>query len=959
MSDDRHSPEETVIVPSPPPGDATVPSASALDTDSHATVLRGADEPIPHREPASEPTIAGGAPHDPIAARRLGKFQILEELGAGGMGAVYKARQVDLDRIVALKVLHGAGFAGAALVERFQREARAAARLDHPGIVRVYEVGEQAGIRFFAMELVEGENLLSRVRRENSPLQERVRWVRDAALALAYAHEQGLVHRDIKPANLLIDARGVVKVADFGLARDVTAGAGLTVSGEIMGTPQYMAPEQARAQWDLVGPRSDVYSLGATLYELVCDRPPVDAPDLPALIQKVAAGELVPLRTYAPQVSRDLETIVAKCLDAEPARRYASARDLADDLDRFLRFEVISARPSTFWERTSRKVRKNLRRIALLGGVAALLLAGAATVWVLARDAKQEKEAARVQRERMEAMALYERAIDPAHVLAHGGVTEQERLLTESAAKSSTLAEPCLRLGLLCEWTGRPEEAFRWYREAQSRDPSLPEARARIAVLELIVATGPDDERRVDALRIVEELRRDAPEDPYAQFASLFAEATCGSRTPPKMVQAIEALAGRVPDAAVLFAGVRGFPYHPVRTPVFRGVEGLRDLGSAYEHVARVAAADPLHITARMTQGLMRMELGDLAGAESDFRAVTTIAPTWDEAHHDLGRVLLTLGRMTDAIAEFQAAAQTSPSPRNWSHLGVALGLARRFEEALAAIDRSVAADPERNESIALRAMCLLGLGRREEARAELSRYIERGSEYADLLRRADRELAKPAVIMMIQIIRKSLLEFQDVLYLAPRAKVSVRGAIPMVLKDQKVRDMMKSYDAVNDANPAMRDLVQHIPRYEADTPELADFLAILRELLKVKTDLHVGVMLMGFWDKLSHDQELRNLTRLLTPDDYLWRAGLRYRTGNIQGAQADLEEAGRLRGNDPRVHYGLATIWALRGDAQRCADCLWKARQYGWKEFSWIAEDADFAKVRDVPEVRSAVQGK
>ncbi len=954
MSDDLRPPDKTAIVPPPRPADATVPAASAPDADSHATILRDPDGPLPGRPPASEPTLAAGAQPTPVA-RRLGKFQIIEELGAGGMGAVYKARQVDLDRIVALKVLHGAAFASSSLVERFLREARAAARLDHPGIVRVFEVGEEAGIRFFAMELVEGENLLSRVRREAPPLQERVRWVRDAALALSYAHEQGLVHRDIKPANLLVDARGVVKVADFGLARDSAAGAGLTVSGEVMGTPQYMAPEQARAQWDRVGPRSDVYSLGATLYELVCGRPAVEAPDLPGLLQKVAAGELVPLRVHAPQVSRDLETIVAKCLDAEPARRYGSARELADDLDRFLRFEAIHARPSTLWERTSRRVRKNLGRIAFLSSAALLLLGGTAAVWVLGQRAKET----RLKGERLEAMALYEKAIDPEHVLAHGGVAEQERLLTEAVAKSSTIAEPCVRLGLLCEWTGRPEEAFRWYREARRRDPSNAQAPARTAMLCLVVAQGPDDARRDEALAIVAELLRTAPDDPYAQLARLFAEAFAGSSDPPRMVKDVEALAGRVPDARLLLAGLRGFPYHPVRTPVFPGVEGLRDLGAAYEHVARVAAADPLHIPARVAQGLLRLELGDLAGAEADFRAVATIAPSWDEGHYDLGRVLFALGRLPDAIAELEAAARAAPVARNWNHLAVALGLARRFDKALAALDSSAEADPLRDETIALRSMCLIGLGRKEEAKVESDRYVETGSEYAGLLKRGDKDLSKPQVQFVIQIIRRSLLEFQDVLFLAPKAKLSVKSAIPMVLKVDTVRGMMKEYESVNDANPALHDLVLNIPRYEAEVPELGVFLEFLRERLALKVDLHVGVMLMGFWNKLGHDEELRRLTRLLTPDDYLWRAGIRYRSGNLEGAQADLEEAGRLRGNDPRVHYGLATIWALRGEAERCADALWKARQYGWREFSWIAEDADFAQVRDVPEVRSAVQGR
>jgi len=872
----------------------------------------------------------------------------------------YRARQVDLDRIVALKVLHGGTGAGSALIERFLREARAAARLDHPGIVRVYEVGEEEGVRFFAMELVAGENLLSRVRRSAPPLRERVRWVRDAAVALHYAHEQGLVHRDVKPANLLVDDRGVVKVADFGLARDASTSAGLTISGQVMGTPQYMAPEQARGEWTLVGRRADVYSLGATLYELICGAPPVDAADLPSLLQKVAQGEVVPLRARAPQVPRDLETIVSKTLDADPARRYPTALELSEDLDRFLRFEAIRARPSTFWERTSRKLRRNVGRVALAVGAVALVAGGAAFVWSQRSKANRAESLAHAQQEHLAAMAIYAQAGCAEFILAHGGAAAQEKLLLEAIAKSPSFAEPCLRLGLLCEWTGRTEDAFRWYREAIHRAPALAQANARIAVLDLLVSqeAPASDPRRDEANRILEDLAKTAGEDPYARYAILYAEALRGGGDLARVVSDLEALGDRIPDARVLLSGVRGAPFHPTCPPVFPGVASVRDLGAAYEQVSKVVAGDPLHLQARMALGLLRAELGDLFDAESDFRAAATCAPGWARPHYELGRVALSLGRLPDAIAELEAATEAAPSTLHLNALAVVLAISRRYEEALAALDRSLAADPANDDALILHAMALLGLGRREQANAETRRWMKGSPAYAVLLREADKDLSKGAVRLVLEAIRRSLQEFQDVLFLSPQTKLAVKGTIPMVLKVDKLREMMQRYEEANRAHPAMRDLLLNLSRFEKDNPDLGEFLKFLREELKLKIDLHLAVTLMEFWFKLAHDEQLTRLSTLLTPKDYLWRAGIRYRTGDLKGAEADLEEAARIGTNDPRAQYGLATIWALRGDPQRCADCLWKARQYGWQNFAWIAEDADFEKVRDVPEVKAAAAG-
>jgi len=945
--------DRTVRLPSQ--ADRTISHGPPSTADSEPT-LRPAARP-------SEPTLPDGAAAAPIGARRFGKFILLEELGSGGMGTVYRARQTDLDRVVALKVLHGAAAAGASLIERFQREARAAARLDHAGIVRVYEVGEADGVHFFTMELVDGENLLSRVRHDNPPLQERVRWVRDAARALHYAHENGLVHRDVKPHNILVTAGGDVKVADFGLARDVSAGRGLTVSGEVMGTPQYMAPEQARGLWDQVGPRADVYSLGATLYELIAGAPPVEAPEILRLLQKVAAGDLVSLRSRAPSVPRDLETIVVKALDADPARRYTSAGALAEDLDRFLRFEAILARPETWLERTLRRVKRNRRRLlAALGVVAA---AAGIVVFLQAQGRKTDAGLAATKRERekLEAMALYKNATDPAWVFAHGGAQVQRQILGEAITLSPTFAEPCYRLGLVHEWTGDEAEAMRWYREAVRRSPEFIQARAHMATLALIVAHGGDDSDPSwrQGARELASLELEAPDDPQVRLVRCHMDAIGwegATPDPARVVKEVEGLVEQVPDARLLLAGLRGFYYHPVHQFGFPEFRAYRDLGAAHDLLEALVTEDPLHIQARMSLGLIRYELGDLTGAERDFRFVATHAPSWDAPHYFLGRALASQRRLPEAIDSLGSAIRIDPDLRHVNYLGIVLGLAQRYEEALRTFDDSLAKDPENGDAIALKGMTLFCLGREAEAEAEVRRYVSMEPEYVATLREVDDDLRRPEVQLAIGMVRKHLLEFQDILFLAPKEKELIRTSLAAIHGFPRFEDMIARIQESNSVRYELQDLILNVPRYEREIPKMGEFLTWLGKRLGFRADLHQTTVLTEFCVKVARDQEILRWTKLLTARDYLWRAGTRYRNGDIEGARRDLQAALDLEGGNARAHYGLATIFALEGDAARCADALSKARQSGWSNLGWIATDPDFAKVRDSEDVKAAVRG-
>jgi WD40 repeat protein/tRNA A-37 threonylcarbamoyl transferase component Bud32 len=332
-------------------------------------------------------------------------------IARGGMGVVYKARQRKLNRIVALKMILAESLASAQGVSRFYLEAEAAAQLEHPGIVPIFEVGEYGGQHFFSMSFVEGGSLAQRVRQEGPlPPGEAAGLVERIAGAVAYAHVHGIIHRDLKPGNILLDKDGNPKVSDFGLAKKVTGDSHLTLAGQIMGTPSYMAPEQAAAKTEEVGPAADVYALGGILYCLLIGRPPFESVDVVETLRQVREQEPVPPRRLNPGVRRDLDTICLKCLQKDPRKRYAGASALAEDLRRFLAGKPILARPVGRAERVWRWCRRNPGEASLLGAVAASLLLGmAGTSYYAIQAGNREQEALANARRALEEKAWSDR----------------------------------------------------------------------------------------------------------------------------------------------------------------------------------------------------------------------------------------------------------------------------------------------------------------------------------------------------------------------------------------------------------------------------------------------------------------------------------------------------------------------------------------------------------------------
>ncbi len=371
--------------------------------------------------PAPAPGAAGPPPPPFVPAG----YEFLGELGRGGMGVVYRARQAGLNRLVAVKMILAGRHAGPNVLARFRAEAEAVAALHHPNIVQIYEVGERDGLPYFSLELVEGGSLDDRLDGTPWPARAAAELVAGLARAMHYAHSRGVIHRDLKPANILLVAGDgwrvagehgpasspatrhpspstlIPKITDFGLAKQLDSAGGRTRTGDILGTPSYMAPEQAGGKSKEIGPACDIYALGAILYELLTGGPPFRAETALDTILQVTSADPVPPRRLVPKLPCDLETICLKCLEKGPAQRYASAGALADDLQRFLDHKPILARPTTAWQRLAKWAR---RRPA----VAALTLLSAVTAAVgfaLVTWQWREAEAARAGQERQRRQA--------------------------------------------------------------------------------------------------------------------------------------------------------------------------------------------------------------------------------------------------------------------------------------------------------------------------------------------------------------------------------------------------------------------------------------------------------------------------------------------------------------------------------------------------------------------------
>jgi tetratricopeptide (TPR) repeat protein len=727
-------------------------------------------------------------------------YEIVAELGRGGMGVVYQARQCSLKRLVALKMILTGLHADAAARARFRTEAEAVARLQHPNIVQIHEVSEDDGKPFLALEYVDGGNLLRKVAGAAQPERAAARLVETLARAVHYMHQRGILHRDLKPTNVLLSCSDAIhgvqlgtsagqaayyepKIADFGLAKILDADTGPTRSAGLLGTPSYMAPEQAAGDPQKVGVAADVYALGAILYELLTGRAPFLGATPLSTLEQVRTQEPVPPRRLRRAVSLELETICMKCLHKEPARRYATAEALADDLHRFLQGEPIAARPVPRWQRQWRALRRRPALLAwALTGVAVAGLVLSAGSYFLTTKARERQRAEDKYRQfvecRDEALlrgllapdegALFLGATPAAHLQTAESATRQALILagvdldSESAAVATDL--PAVRKAEVAADCYALLLALAGLQGQQARD------RDRLRILDRARALGFETRayhlRRADVL----EQRGDpqaarnekeraaalppqgaldhflAGEDAYrrgewAQAVNSFNQAL-GVQPGHFWAQfflAICELKLQRPEAAR--AGLNAcLAQQPnfVWAYLFRSYanEKLRALDQAeadFQQALELGPNEHARYVLFLSRGIRRFHQKQLEQAATDFRAAMALKPEQYNAYLNLAHVYLAQRQFEQAAEQVRAALPLHPPALVVVGYHVERGrhLLRedRYEEALQASADGVALSPDQPAPYEIRGRALLALGRYEPAEQSFEQYLRLGGE--------------------------------------------------------------------------------------------------------------------------------------------------------------------------------------------------------------------------------------
>jgi eukaryotic-like serine/threonine-protein kinase len=652
---------------------------------------------------------------------RVPGYEVEGVLGHGGVGIVYRAWHLRLHRPVALKMLLAGLHAQGTERGRFEREAETVAALRHPNVVPIYDVGDVDGQPYFTMELVEGGSLAEKIRGVPQPARQGAALVATLAEAVHAAHQRGIVHRDLKPGNVLLAEDGTPKITDFGLARRLDGGAGLTLNGVHAGTPSYMAPEQARGEKNGVGPATDVYALGAILYELLTGRPPFRAESASATLHQVTNEEPVAPRRLNPRVPRDLQTICLKCLSKEPRKRYADAQTLAEDLRRFERGEPIKARPVGPVERAVRWVRRQPALAGTLG--LGVLLASALVVtvvrWHVQRTALEAAAVAYAKADLSESERLRDRGEFKASAAVLRRAKDRlgeyvppelrDRLATAFATLELVTRLDAIRLeralvktptGLLGVLTplriqatkdsdafgaetssGHYQQAFRAAgigspgddpAEVAARVRASPVRRALVAALDDWAACAGDREQKAWVFAVV----RRADPDPWRDRV----------RNPAKWdnPEALRDLAGRAPVAE--------------HSPQLLAILGARLRAknlNAVPFLARVVSAFPADFWVNIEMGNARFHQSDPVEAAGYYRTALALRPQTASLRYALGGLYLGLHRWDDSIAEYKQAVRLDPEDA-WYHnrLGIALAWkGGRDDEAIAQFREAIRLD--------------------------------------------------------------------------------------------------------------------------------------------------------------------------------------------------------------------------------------------------------------------------
>jgi serine/threonine-protein kinase len=703
-------------------------------------------------------------------------YEVEAVLGRGGMGVVFRVRHLRLNRLVALKIALAGEYAGPQERERFQREVEAVAGLRHPNVVQIFDVGDTDGRSYFTMEYLEGGNLARQLAGTPQPARQAAQLVATLAEAVQAAHQSGIAHRDLKPANVLLTADGTPKISDFGLARRLRGGAGLTQSGVPMGTPSYMAPEQAWGQTHVLGPALDIYALGAILYELLTGRPPFRAETAVETVLQVISQEPASPSQLNAKVPRDLETICLKCLHKDPQRRYATAAALAEDLQRFQRGESIAARPAGLPERTAKWVRRRPAIAVLLGAtlLVSLALIGGA-LWLADKQAERRqavegdlREVADLQRQARwnDARGTLKRA----EARLNGGGAGELRRRIDQARRDLDLVIELDRIRLSRVTSGNVVSRLSrvtsgnllFYRTKADREytkafgdsglaevtdpPDMVATRIHASTVRVALVAALDDwavcatdKVQRDWLLAVARLAdpdpqdwRDRIRDPAswedpAALPELARTVPVSGPSVPLLLALGERLGVAGGDAPAFLKRVQAG--HPADFWV------NLILGDALLATAPVEAGGYYRaaLASRPDAAVAYTALGDALRAQhlrdeaiGYYRRAVQIDPQYARGHTNLGNILNDLGRTDEAVACYRRALEVDPT-YVWAHFDLATTLrdAGRMDEAIEHYRQYLAVDPTHSYVAHLVRADPVRKGRGEEVRREWKKALE------------------------------------------------------------------------------------------------------------------------------------------------------------------------------------------------------------------------------------------
>jgi tetratricopeptide (TPR) repeat protein len=894
----------------------------------------------------SRPSSPSAPPEaaDPHASQCFGKFVRVAKLGAGGMGEVWKAWDRELGRWVALKFLKGGDDEE---IARFMREAQTAGRLTHPHIASVFEVGFAQERHFIAMQFVDGQTLKTFPRDDRRRL---VRLLRDAALAVQYAHDQGIVHRDLKPENLMVTVRGTggtrrfdkgapvedchVYVMDFGLARAVEGEKSISVSGSVVGTPAYMPPEQARGQ--KVDGRADVYSLGATLYELVTDRPPFKGASVYEVMAKVEREEPKRPRTIDARIDVDLETVVLKCLEKDPARRYATAGALAEDLDRWIAGEPIAARPISGVERLVRRIRRNKLLWATGAALGVAVVAGGGGL------ALQRREASIVLAKKDEDRRASEGRLNRLSTLWMEVILRKQELRAlrvPAAQAQDALAGAVGALGtFIRENPGLPQGYYlrargRLYLEdregaLQDADKTLELAPGFSLALRLRgmirtemaidLITGPPEtylERERERKELSEKAAKDFKEAGAwrEEDLRLWGLAPTGEDESMRVVaEAMRrefALGDHAGAMAYLEAALRGR-----RQEEYAALLG--SLGGDMKRFDEAVEWAPGYAWALFGRGTLKSKKGDKAGAVADFdRAIAIQKDSW-QAYLNRGNAKRMQGDLAGAIADYdRAIGLRKDFALGYCNRGAAKQAAGDLSGAIADLDRAIEIRGDYAEAYFIRGYAKQSGGDPAGAIADYDRAVELKKDYSMAYnnrgnaRRAKGDMAGA----MADYDRAIELEKDNVeAYVnrggARRERGDAAGAIA---------DLDRAIDLKKDCGVAYN----HRGLAKQDRGDLAGAIADFDRAIEIRKDDAEAYRNRGL-ARISRDLDgaIADYDRAIELNKDFWnaydnRGWARKLKGDLAGALSDFDRVIGLKPNFAGAYLGRGNVKQIQGD--------------------------------------------